>query len=645
MSGEWKITACPHDCPCGCAMRARFAGGRIDIEPERSNPYTRFICAKGLRWRERALSPNRLKSPLLRAGAGWKEISWAEAWDIWARKIEKSISEYGPASLMFLAGAGSMYYSKPLMKLIFNELGGYTGTKGSLCGSIGYEGLNACAGKASKANKKLSPFVPVEHFKNAKAVLLWGRNVYETHPQLVPVLDEMRGSGTKTASIEIRESSTVKHCDNYWKIHPGTDWALAAWLCRAMIERGLDCTEWRRRVVNSAEFEKHTLALESDKLISISGLEQSQAEDLLEWLVSNKPVCHFPSYGAQRYLHGDLQFMWIFALTVLSGAFEDPAAAFCSGKDEHALLPENLKIDREKCRETRQLPVGCWGNYIGKISPPVEALMIANADPARQSPDTLNIKSAMSKIPFKVCSDLFMSDTAEMCDLALPASSFLEDEDWLGSYWHSYLVRSERVMPRYADSKTDVEIYAGLSAALGLKLDLIEAKRQMDMSLLADKRLKPAGDRVYLWDEPSYWLSEDSFAELPVSVPEHDAGERDELRLITVHCGEYINGQSDEPRFENPRGDSYPDEGRSGKIPEIYLNPGKIKELNLRLGQKVKVVSSNGNAIFMRVNEGAGVSFENAFAYQGIRGINTLTNAHEAPGSGAPYAECFVSVY
>jgi anaerobic selenocysteine-containing dehydrogenase len=644
MNETWKTTACPHDCPCACTIKARLISGKIEMKPESSNPYTKFICAKGLRWRERALSTNRLKTPVLRYGAGWKEISWVDAWNIWARKIEESISKYGPTSLMYYTSAGSLYFSKSLLKLIFSELGGYTGTKGSLCSSIGSEGINFCTGK-NKGLTELSPFVPVEHFKRAKAVLLWGRNIYETHPQLIPILNDMRANGANLASIEIRESSTVKYCDEYWRISPGTDWALAAWLCRALVERDLTAHDWRQRVVNSADFEKYVLSLDSYKLVAISGLKQDQAEDLLRWLISNRPVCHVPSYGAQRYLHGDLQFKWIFALAVLSGAFEDVRAAFSSGKDEHSLFPENLKLDGIKCLEIRKLPVGCWCNYIGRILPPIEVLMIANANPVRQSPDISNTKSAFLKIPFKVCSDLFMTDTAQMCDLVLPASSFLEDEDWLGSYWHSYLVRSEKVIPRYANSKTDVEIYAGLSDSLSLKLDLIEAKRRMDISLLEDKRLHRVSERVYLWNELSYWFS-DSCAELPVHIPDYNVRDfQTEVRLITVHNGEYINGQSDEPFIKKTETQDVSELlDNDDNTPDVFLNPGKIMKLNIRLGQKVKVISSNGNALLMRVKEDSSISEEYAIAFQGQESINLLTSAYKAPGSGAPYAECFVRI-
>ncbi|MCL2146700.1 MAG: molybdopterin-dependent oxidoreductase [Synergistaceae bacterium] len=643
MNEGWKITACPHDCPGGCTMKARFIDGKIEIEPERSNPYTKFICANGLRWRQRALSANRLKTPVLRTAAGWKEICWEEAWSIWAQKIEESISKYGPTSLMFYKGAGSLYFSKLLMKLIFHELGGYTGMKGSLCGSIGIEGLNTCTGK-NKGLTELSPFVPVEHFKRAKAVMLWGKNIYETHPQLIPVLNDMRNNGTKIAAVEIRESPTVKHADKYIKIAPGSDWALTAWLCRALVERNLTAPNWRKRVVNSADFEKFILALDSDNLIAISGLKRFQAEDLLTWLISNKPVCHLPSHGSQRYLHGNLQFMWIFALVVLSGAFDDPAAALSFGKEEHLLFPESRIFNNVKSPEVRELPVGCWSNFIGRITPPIEVLMIANANPLRQSPDIAGTKSAMSKIPFKVCSDLFMTDTAKICDLVLPASSFLEDEDWIASYWHSYLVRSEKVIPRYADSKSDVEIYAGLSDALKLNIDLIGAKRRMDKSLLEDKRLRCVSDRVYLCNEQSYWLS-DSIAELPVSIPENDTKEtQSEVRLITVHCRKYINGQSDEPHVKTTTRDDFGFLGEDDIIPEIYLNPDKMRKLNIKLGRKIRVVSSNKNVVHMKVKEDSSISEEYAIAYQGGESINLLTNAYEAPGGGAPYAECFVRI-
>lgn len=622
---SWKITACPHDCPCGCAMRARLFDGKLEIEPHA--PYTKFICAKGLRWRERVFSERRLRKPLLRDGAGWRELSWDAAFDIWARKIESAVAHHGALSLMFLSGAGSLYYSKPLVKSVFAELGGYTGTTGSLCSSIGGSGVKECK------NSHLPAFVPPEALEKANAMLFWGRNVYETLPHIIPIINK---NNVKLGTIEIRESATAKMSEKFWRVAPGGDWAIAAWLCRALIERGLDSPNWRERVKNSAPFESYVLSLPPEMLLSQSGFTNESAEELLKWLVGNAPVCHFPAYGAQRYLHGNLQHKWIFALAVLTGAFENVAAAYAGSKDERALFPEGIKSEP---RDLRTFPAGCWSERIGECAPPVEVLMIMNANPLRQTPDTAATMRAFSKIPFKVCSELFMTETAELCDLVLPTCSFLEESDFLGSYWHSYIVESEAVIPPVGESKTDIEIYDGLAKALGLSIDLEEKKRLIGELIFKkknEKNLRKVGERIYFWDEPNYWTDKKSCALLPVEIPkaQSETAERThrtyKKRLITVHRAEYINGQSDEVKLPNP--------------PEIFLNPSAIENLGFKIGQVAEVCSSNGQRLKMRLREDASLAENCAVAFQGQSGINLLTNALSAPGDGAPYAECFVEI-
>ncbi len=74
---------------------------------------------------------------------GGKLFLGMKYFDIWAKNVSSAVREYGPLSVMYFAGAGSMYFSKELIKNVFAELGGYTSTKGSLCSSIGSFGLKA----------------------------------------------------------------------------------------------------------------------------------------------------------------------------------------------------------------------------------------------------------------------------------------------------------------------------------------------------------------------------------------------------------------------------------------------------------------------------------------------------------------------
>ena len=623
MHSEWKTTACPHDCPCACTIRARSDGNKIEMRINENNRWTEFICPKGLRYAKRVFDSRRLGTPLLRSGSGWEEISWDKAWSIWADKVFSSVSASGPHSLMYYSGAGSMYFSKSLIPHIFSELGGYTGTKGSLCSSIGSSGLkDATLGWGV-------PFLTPELQSEAKGIMLWGRNSLVTQPQIRQVFRKVRENGGEIASIEIRRTETLEKSDRSWYIAPGGDFALAAWLCKKMIRMGASSDRWESRVVNYEEFLAHLSRLDEGKLLETAGIDEATAKDILSWLMKFRPVTHIPSYGSQRYLHGDMQFKWMFALSVISGGFEDPRSGLSFGKDEHALFPPKL-IPRSE--NVRKFGTGTMGKNILEASPKIKVLHITNADPVMQNPGSSGIIEAMRSVPFKVCTEIFMTETAKECDLVLPVTTYLEDEhDWLGSYWHSFLARSGRIAEPQGKAKSDIEIYNGLAKRLGLKTDLVKLYEEMDMLILNDKRLEKVSEGLFKWQEPIYWTDRRTMAKLPSDIPEPGFPEDGELRLVTFHVKEYINGHS----YDAP---NIPD------IPEIYLSPADMERICPEENGIVRVSSRSGEEITMRAKRDVSLRKGLASAKQGVPRINILTEAQEAPGCGAPYADTFVRV-
>ncbi len=623
MHSEWKTTACPHDCPCACTIRARSDGNKIEMRINENNRWTEFICPKGLRYAKRVFDSRRLGTPLLRSGSGWEEISWDKAWSIWADKVFSSVSASGPHSLMYYSGAGSMYFSKSLIPHIFSELGGYTGTKGSLCSSIGSSGLkDATLGWGV-------PFLTPELQSEAKGIMLWGRNSLVTQPQIRQVFRKVRENGGEIASIEIRRTETLEKSDRSWYIAPGGDFALAAWLCKKMIRMGASSDRWESRVVNYEEFLAHLSRLDEGKLLETAGIDEATAKDILSWLMKFRPVTHIPSYGSQRYLHGDMQFKWMFALSVISGGFEDPRSGLSFGKDEHALFPPKL-IPRSE--NVRKFGTGTMGKNILEASPNIRVLHITNADPVKQNPGSSGIIEAMRSVPFKVCTEIFMTETAKECDLVLPVTTYLEDEhDWLGSYWHSFLARSGRIAEPQGKAKSDIEIYNGLAKRLGLKTDLVKLYEEMDMLILNDKRLEKVSEGLFKWQEPIYWTDRRTMAKLPSDIPEPGFPEDGELRLVTFHVKEYINGHS----YDAP---NIPD------IPEIYLSPADMERICPEENGIVRVSSRSGEEITMRAKRDVSLRKGLASAKQGVPRINILTEAQEAPGCGAPYADTFVRV-
>lgn len=618
----WKTSACPYDCPDGCAMRGRFDGNAVTLEPNPALPYSTFLCEKGMRWASRATSPARLSSPLTRKGGELVPVPWEEALDLWAQKIRDGVERHGPLSVMYLSSAGSLYFSKKLLPHVFAALGGYTTKKGNLCSSAGSLGLKETFGEVPVVRSE-------EVADHSRGVLFWGRNALETHAHVASVLKAVRGRGGETAALEIRSTPTTRSADRWWRLDPGGDWALAAWICRRLLDGGKAVPGWQDRTANPAEFAAAVNFLDCGALLSAAGMTADGAEEVYSWLLRFSPVTQYPAFGAQRYLHGDAQFRWIGALAVLLGGFADKGAGLAFSKEEMALFPERLK---PVSPQTRALSVSGWPLELDGLEPPVEVLVVSAADPLRQNPATDLVRRAYEKIPFTVCADFVLSDTAKASDLVLPITTFLEEEgDWKGSYWHSYLVRSERVLPPRPGTLDETEIYTRLAGRLGLSCDLVAMKKEMDRELLASPLLESVGGGVYRWNEPPCRLDGERKALLPTEVPGMSRGPEGYLRLVTVHRKEYINGQS----WDAPC---------AGGLPSLSLNPAEARKRGVKDGDEVPVRNARGGSLAVRVAEDPSLGEGYCILPQGTKGVNLLTDPLISPGWGAPFAESWIEI-
>ncbi|NLM70585.1 MAG: molybdopterin-dependent oxidoreductase, partial [Synergistaceae bacterium] len=556
-------------------------------------------------------SPHRLATPLLRRNGRHEAVSWEEALATLAGRISGAVSSHGPRSLFYLNGTGSMYFSKLLLPHLFEALGGCTLREGNQCSASGGFGLAESFGEVPVTRPEFMA-------GHSRGVLLWGRNVLETHTHAVPLLKRVRERGGEIASIEIRETPTTRFSDRWWRINPGGDWALAAWMCKRLTTK----EGWRERATNSEAFGRALKSLDDGELLEAARFSSEDASSVLRWLEGFAPVVHYAAFGAQRYMHGDAQFRWIGALATMLGAFDGPGAGLAFSKDEHSLFPKELL---PAPRDVRRLPVSAWQTRLDDIDPPVEVMIISCANPARQSPGSDLVVDALRRLPFTVCIDFIMSDTAHECDLVLPTTTFLEEEgDWLGSYWHNYLVRTGRVLPPRGEALEEAEIFTRLACELGLSVDIMEKKREMDRLMLTSPLLEQVGEGVYRWDEPDYWTTTERKVLLPESAPTMHAGKG--LRLVSVHKSGYINGQS----WDAP---DVPDR------PVISVGPEDADSLGLAEGDGTVARSGRGAELEATVRVDPSIGAGYCVIAQGTKGVNTLLDPLVAPGFGAPYAE------
>jgi len=616
-------SACPHDCPDACSFLVYRKGSNreIAIESGTALPFQGgWICPKGKRWEMRSRSPERLKRPLKKDGAGWKEISWDEAWGLWASHLEKAVEQHGPLANFIYQSAGSQFFSKQLGLDVFSALGGYSQPAGTLCGASGGVGLKKAFGH--------TPVYDPRNLDQVRGILLWGRNAFETHPHLLPLLRDLRKGSGDFAAIEIRRTPTTRAASQWWRVRPGTDGCLALLLCKMITDRKEAADSWGDRTTNPVEFMEFLSKLDQVKLLEETGLSARDLENLYRWIMEHRPLAIYGGYGIQRYNRGSFTFHMLTALALLLGAFSDHGTGVVFGKDEMKYFPETLlRTPMTK----RKVPIADWHIPTGRMSPPIRTGLFSCANPAKQGPDSRILMRALESMDFSVCIDLEMTETAVMCDLVLPAACFLEEgPDWRGSWWHTYLLRSEKAMEPPGAALPETSIMTGLGKALGLTVDIEGKRKEMDRILLQRPGIEALGDGVYKTGESHSWTDRTEPITLPSSIPTAQVRVDDKkLRLVTVHAKEYINGQTWGQQKE--------------KTPVVTLSPEEGILRGFREGDEVKVRRAD-------VEVHANLQFDNAMdsgycvMVQGLGEINHLTAAVVNPGYGAAFHETFVTL-
>jgi anaerobic selenocysteine-containing dehydrogenase len=117
---------------------------------------------------------------------------------------------------------------------------------------------------------------------------------------------------------------------------------------------------------------------------------------------------------------------------------------------------------------------------------PLKVLIIQAASPMTQWPNAIKTKAALERIPFKVCVDIEMTDTARMCDIMLPATTLFEHHNLMQSELHRVVQYAPKIVDPQGEARHELEIWKGIAERLGLgrffrltELDAINLYEQM----------------------------------------------------------------------------------------------------------------------------------------------------------------------
>ncbi len=467
------ITTCAIDCPDNCGMIAHVENGRIvRLKGNPQHGYTRgFLCKKGYDYPQRVYSADRVLFPQLRTSTGWKRITWDEALGMVAEKIRFFQEAYGNGSIMHYWRTSSWGATKNLVGRLFNLLGGVTTQCGSLC--------SGSARAAITADRGIYLGNAPEDLLNSKTILIWGRDPYKTGIHLVPLLQEARHHGARLIVIDPIRTRTAESADEHLALRPGSDGYLAIGIGKSLLGQGLVD---RIFLANHTEgFERHFLLLDSISMREICrecDIKETVIEKLALTYGQRRPSSILLGWGLNKWAHSPDMIRLIDALGALTGSIGLKGGGVNIGiQTGRHFDPEAFTVPQAKY--SRTIPEPLLGQRILEASnPPIKMIWINGTNPVVSCPNSMKVIRALKTIDFVVVVDHFMTDTADLAHLFLPATTFLEEEDIVVSWGHNWIGPANKAIEPSGEAKSDLQISQELGERLGLGAEMAGTPRE-----------------------------------------------------------------------------------------------------------------------------------------------------------------------
>jgi anaerobic selenocysteine-containing dehydrogenase len=486
----------------GCGILAHVENGRITkIEGDPDSPLNRgTICAKGLAQIEKLNHPDRLKYPMKRTGergeGKWNRISWDEALGTITEKISEIIKGDGPRTISFAQGT-----PKGLELFLLIRLANLLNIPN--ISTVG----NVCHMPRETASTFTCGFFPIPDYDHPPAcVVVWGSNLFQTNEEgiLGSQLKRALDQGAKLIVIDPRKTAIASKADLWLQPRPGTDLALALGILRVIIYKDLyekDFVEgWTK---GFPELKEHLQQYPLEKVSEITWISKEKIIEVAHLFSQTKPACiqwgnaleHNPnSFQCARAL---LILMAITGnLDVPGGNVNRPAPPIMRpgefvlvkkfpNKKENILSPE-FRLSTMMGFVPSQLIVKA---ILTEKPYPIRMMYIQGGNPLLSYANSMETFRAMKKLHFLAVSEIFLTPTAQLADIVLPAATNFEFDD-IGHFGlpHGFILARPKIVEPMAECWPDSKILNELGKRLGYGQYFWN-----DMRECLKEILKPAG--------------------------------------------------------------------------------------------------------------------------------------------------------
>ncbi len=601
---------------CGCIARVQD-GVVVKLDPNPKFLKSRgMLCARGNAGIAHLYDPDRLKHPLLRAGARgegkWKKIPWDEAIDLAAEKMQEIREKYTPCGMLFSAGSDmqSIFISR------FAEVyGSFNVTS--------HESL--CLISGTRAFLDTFGEVPFPDVLYSKYIVMPGANRYEAlvTPDSMDLMTAQK-RGCKLVVLDPRYTKTAALADEWYQIRPGTDMAFMLALCHVIINEGLyNPTYIWEKTFGFNELSEHVQQYTPEFAAAETGVPAEAIRDIARNLAKHAPASMvYPGRRSSDY-QNSVQIRRSFALVnALLGNWDQPGGLLAARQVGLKTIPVEAPWydDNQEDRidaEMAPMLIEHEGSFILTRNAiladdpyPIRGWMVFKTNPMATVPDRAKTMEMANKMEFMIVSDIQMSDTAYLADLVLPAPSYLERTDpcsgLQGSVACACVVKRDPVVPAMFESRPIFDVLKDIAGKLDLAehfdftmeeyrrqqlADLPEAMEALDRDGVYYNPSKVYGiyeGRIYKTKSQKIELLNQRYEQmgldpLPVYTPPKEVPEG-RFRMVVGRNAYFTHGSTQnnillhELQAEN----------------KLWLNPKAAERLGVRDGDIVSVASDKG---------------------------------------------------
>ncbi|MFH1122380.1 MAG: molybdopterin-dependent oxidoreductase, partial [Pseudomonadota bacterium] len=463
-----------------CGINAYVSQGKlIKVEGMKEHPVNRGgLCPKGEKLVEYLYAEDRLKYPMKKENGSWKRITWDEALDTIAAKLKDIKKDYGARAMAIYCGSVGVEHVEAAF--FAQRFRGAYGTPNMLSVESG------CFRQRILTRQMTFGRYITEDVESANCVVLWGHNPDDSRWIVADWVRERLEKGAKLIVVDPKRIPLAKE-GLHLQLRPGTDCALALGMMNVIISEGLHdqafVDEW---TVGFDKLKEHVKAYPPEKVEEITWVPAADIKTAARIFATNKGASIVQGTCTLDRQINDVQNSRALALLqTITGNIENPGGWVAS-----RIIPlTDLRVPVEDV-----LPLGeeeyplhnvLWGRraayghamlfpkaaLTGKPYP-VKALLVTAGNPALTMPDSKTYRKALEKLDLVVTIDLFMTETAELSDIVLPACSFLE-QTGIGGYpvglMHgiSYIMQRKKVIEPIGESKPDWLIWSELGRRMG----------------------------------------------------------------------------------------------------------------------------------------------------------------------------------